>query len=159
VSVSSGQYRLNGGSWTSAAGQAVNGDTIAVRHVSSPDPGVTTETTVTVGTYSTTFRSTTTTVDRTPDAFGFETQTGVEPSTLIESNVITPAGYNTAVAVTAGPGAEYRVNGGAWTSASGTLNSGDTLQTRHVSSSSNLTYTKTYVKVGGVTGYFTTRTR
>jgi hypothetical protein len=159
VSVVNGQYRLNGGSWTSAAGQAYNGDTIAVRHVSSPEPGVTTVTDLTVGTYSTSFRSTTTTVDRTPDAFAFATQTGVEPATVIESDVITPAGYNTAVSVVAGPGAEYRVNGGAWTAASGTLSPGDTLQTRHTSSSSSLTYTKTYVKVGGVTGYFSTRTR
>ena len=120
---------------------------------------MTTQTDVTVGTYSTSFRSTTTSVDRTPDAFGFETQTGVARSTVIESNVVTPAGYNTAVSVVAGPGAEYRINGGAWTAASGTLNPGDTLQTRHTSSANALTYTKTYVKVGGVTGYFSTRTQ
>ena len=118
-----------------------------------------TETAVTVGTYTTAFRSTTTTVDRTPDAFGFTTQTGVEPATVIESNVVTPAGYNTAVSVVAGPGAEYRIDGGAWTAASGTLNPGDTLQTRHTSASGSLAYTKTYVKAGGITGHFTTRTR
>jgi hypothetical protein len=153
-----GQYRLNGGSWTSAPGQAVDGATIAVRHVSAGTPETATETTVTVGTYETVFRSVTTAADRTPDAFGFTTQTGVARSTVIESNVITPAGYNTAVGVVAGPGAEYRINGGAWTTAAGSMSPGDTLQTRHTSSASALTYTKTYVKVGGVTGYFTTRT-
>jgi PKD repeat protein len=159
VSIANGQYSIGGGAYTTAAGTIANGQVLRVRHVSASGSGETVESTITVGTYATTFRSTTTTVDRTPDAFAFATQTGVELNTVIESNVITPAGYNTAVAVVAGPGASYRIDGGAWTTASGTINPGQTLQTRHTSSSGTLAYTKTYLKVGGVTGYFTTRTK
>ena len=159
VSIAGGQYSLDGGAYTTSPGTVTAGQVLRVRHVSSSLPGGTVTSTVTVGTYSTAFRSTTTTDDRTPDAFGFATQTGVELATEIESNVITPVGYNVPVSVVAGPNSAYRINGGAWTTLSGTINPGDTLQTRHTSSSSNLTYTKTYVKVGGVTGYFTTRTK
>jgi hypothetical protein len=159
VSIANGQYSINGGPYTTAAGVISNGQTLRVRHVSASTSGTTTTSTIAVGTYETTFRSTTTNVDGTPDAFSFATQTGVELNTVIESNVITPAGYNTAVAVVAGPGASYRIDGGAWTTASGTINPGQTLQTRHTSSSGTLAYTKTYLKVGGVTGYFTTRTK
>ena len=154
-----GQYRINGGAWLSAGGTINAGDTLTVRHVSASTPGPEKISVVTVGSYSTNFRSVTTSVDQTPDAFGFATQTGVPRSTVIESNVITLTGYNVAVDVIAGPGAEYRINGGAWTAANGTLQVGDTLQTRHTSAATALAYTKTYLKVGGVTGYFSTRTQ
>ncbi|HUR42283.1 MAG TPA: hypothetical protein VM240_14045, partial [Verrucomicrobiae bacterium] len=99
-------------------------------------------------------------VDRTPDPFGFPTQTGVTGGTLVESAAVTPTGYNTSVAIVAGPGAQYRVDGaGDWTSASGTLVPGQSIQIRHTSTTTSGGYTKTYVKVGGVTGNFTTRTR
>jgi hypothetical protein len=162
VSVSGGtspQYSINGGAWTASGGTITDGQTLRVRHISATDPGTASITSVTVGTYTTPFKSTTTTVDRTPDAFTFVTQTGVEPATEILSNVITPAGYNTAIAVVAGPGASYRIDGGAWTTASGTINPGQTLQAKHTSASGSLAYSKTYLKVGGVTGYFTTRTK
>ena len=156
---SNGQYRLNGGAWTSAQGTAVNGDSIAVRHVSASGPGQTTTTDVTVGTYATTFTSVTSNDDRTPDAFNFTTQNGVELATEIESNIVTPTGFNTTITVVPGAGSSVRINDGAWTTASTTMNPGDSLQTRHVSSSSNLSYTKTSVKVGTITAYFTTRTK
>ena len=41
----------------------------------------------------------------------------------------------------------------------GQLTRGDTLKLRHTTNAAHLGYTKTYVKVGGVTGYFTTRTK
>jgi hypothetical protein len=159
ISVGNGQYSLDGGAYTTAAGTVVAGQVLRVRHVSASTPGATVTTPVTVGGYRTEFRSTTTATDGTPDAFSFQAQTGVEPATETLSNVITPSGYNTAIAVIAGPGASYRIDGGAWTTASGTINPGQTLQTKHTSALTGLTYTKTYLKVGGVTGYFTTRTK
>jgi serine protease AprX len=154
-----GQYRINGGSWTAAVGQIAAGDTLAVRHVSAGTPDTAKVSTVTVGDGGTGFKSVTSGVDAAPAAFGFATQAGVARASVIESNVVTPSDYNVAVGVVAGPGAEYRINGGAWTAAGGSMSPGDTLQTRHTSSASALAYTKTYVKVGGVTGYFTTRTQ
>ena len=159
VSVVNGQYSIDGGPYTSAAGTIARGQALRVRHVSASAPGVTVATAVTVGEYSTEFRSTTTTADRTPDAFGFTAQSGVPLATAVESNVITPAGFNTPVTVVAGPGSQYRINGGAWTAADGTLHPGDTVQTKHTSAATPLTYTKSWLKLGGVTGYFTTRTQ
>jgi len=159
VAVANGQYRINGSAWTSAQGTAVNGDSIAVRHVSAATAGTTTTTNVTVGTHGTTFTSVTSNDDRTPDAFNFTTQNGVELSSEVVSNTVTPTGFNTTIAVVPGAGSWVRINDGAWTAASTTMSPGQSIQTRHVSSSSNLSYTKTSVKVGTITAYFTTRTK
>lgn len=152
------QYSINGGAYTNAAGSIAGGSTLRVRHVSADTADTAKESTVTVGGYSTVFRSVTSSVDRVPDAFTFGTKVDQAPATVVMSDVVTLQNFDVAP-ITAGPGAEYRINGGAWTAASGTLNRGDTLQLRHMTSSASLGYAKTYVKVGGVTGYFTTRTR
>jgi hypothetical protein len=159
VGVTNGQYSLDGGAFTNTAGTITNGQVLRVRHVSSAAPGTTVESAVTVGDYSTTFRSTTTSDDRTPDPFGFETQTGVEGGQAITSNEIEITGYNVAVSVVAGAGLKYSIDGGAFTSASGMLSPGQKLRVQHVSTTTHLGYTKTSIKVGGVTGYFTTRTQ
>ncbi len=159
VSVANGQYSLDGGAFTSTAGTLGSGQSLRVRQVSATAAGTWTTSTVTVGTYSAEFRSQTSSLDRTPEAFGFATQSGVEPGTTITSEVITLAGFNTAVAVVPAAGLDYSVNDGAFTHANGTLNPGDTLQVRHTSTTTSLGYTKTSIKAGGVTGYFTTRTR
>ena len=65
----------------------------------------------------------------------------------------------TTTSITAGPGAEYRIGTGAWTTAAGTLSPGQSIQVRHTATTTSGGYTKTYAKAGGVTGYFTTRTR
>ena len=159
VSVDKGQYSVDGGAWTRAAGQMASGSTLRVRHVSASTPDTATETEVTVGSYTTMFRSVTSSVDRTPEPIGFETQTAVEPGAVVESNVIIPGGYNAAIAVMPGPGVEYSIAGAPFTGGSGTIEPGQTLQLRHTASGSALGYTRSYVKVGGVIGYFTTRTR
>jgi hypothetical protein len=158
-----GQYRVNDGAWTSAAGQVNPGDTLRVRHVSAGTAGTATETAVTVGTYSTTFRSVTSSVDRTPDAFTFGTKTNVVGGAEVESDPVEITGFNTDIAIVPGPGIAYSLDGGAtWSSTSGTLpytTPWTTVTVRHVATTQSRGYTKTYLRVGGVTGYFTTRTR
>ena len=152
------QYSINGGAYTNVAGEIASGARLNVRHVSAATEGTAKESQVTVGGYQAIFRSVTTTVDRVPDDFSFGSKSEQEPNTLVSSDIQTLTGYDEAVVV-AGPGIQYRINGGTWTSARGTLVSGQTLQVQHTTSSSSLGYTKTYLKVGGVTGYFTTRTK
>ena len=159
IGIDAGQYSLDGGAYTTRAGTAVAGQSLRLRHISSDDPLVTVTSTVTVGAQSATLRSTTSSVDRTPASFGFAMQTGVARSAEVVSNEIAAGGFNTAVAIAAGPGCAYRINGGPWSTASGTLAPGDRVQTRHTSADAGLTYTKTYLKIGGVAGYFTTRTQ
>ena len=153
-----GQYSINGGAFTNVAGNITGGDRLTVRHLSASATNTSVTSTVTVGSYSTPFKSTTTTVNRVPDGFSFGSQSGLNPSTLVESVVVTLTNFDTATIV-AGPAVEYRINGGSYTKANGILNKGQTLQVRHTTNSAHLGYTKTYLKVGGVTGYFTTRTK
>jgi len=53
------EWQKNGGSWTSAPGTVVNGDTFAVRHLSSAQELTTTDTTLNIGGVSDVFTSTT----------------------------------------------------------------------------------------------------
>ena len=96
-------------------------------------------------------------VDTTPDAFAFTDQTGVALLTLTASNIITVAGIDSAAAVTVS-GGEYRINGGAWTAAAGTVSVNDTVQVRHTSSGSYSTTVNTVLSIGGVTDTFSTTT-
>jgi hypothetical protein len=154
-----GQYRINNGSWTGAAGTIASGSTLAVRHVSAASGGTEKVSTVTVGSYATPFRTVTSTDDRTPDAFDFGTKSGVAPGAVIESDPRTPASYNVAIALVPGAGLSYRIGAGEWQTGNGTLQPGQSLQVRHTASATSLAYTRTFLKVGGVTAYFTTRTQ
>lgn len=59
VSVTNGLFSKNGGAFTSTPTTAVSDDTLRIRHTASGSPLANTVTTLTVGTYSTTFTSTT----------------------------------------------------------------------------------------------------
>lgn len=59
ITISGGEYQINGGSWTSAAGTVTNGQTVKLRHTTSASNGTTTDTTLTIGGVSDTFTSTT----------------------------------------------------------------------------------------------------
>jgi hypothetical protein len=159
ISVSGGQYSVNGGPFTTVPGTIRAGNTLALRHVSANVINSASTTTVTVGSYSTDFRSVTSALDRVPDAFDFGTVSGVAPSTLVQSGSRTLTGFNTGTPIAAGPGVTYSIDGAPFTNVTGTLQAGQTLQVQQTSSATHLAYTKGYVKVGGVYGYFTTRTQ
>lgn len=91
ISITGGEYRINGGSWVSTSGTVDNGDTVQVRRTSSASYNTLVSLTLTVGTYSTDFEITTK-EDDTPTAFYFTPVTGAELSTSYESNTITIAG-------------------------------------------------------------------
>jgi len=59
ISVSGGEYQVNGLGWTTAAGTVANGDTVAVRHTSGAGYGSTVDTVLSIGGVSDTFSSTT----------------------------------------------------------------------------------------------------
>lgn len=172
ISVSGGlQYSLDGGAFTAENGSIANGSRLVVRHVSASTENTPKQSSVTVGGYSTVFRTITTTLDRTPDNFSFGSLSNQEPGALVMSASpgIRLSGFNTAIPIIAGPDVEYSLDDGAsWTRANGSLvpdTSGNppqarqTLRVRHTNNTASLGYSKTYLKVGGVTGYFTTRTR
>lgn len=158
VAITGGEYSKNGAVFTSAAGSAVLGDTFSVRHTSSPSNSSQVNTTLTIGTASDTFSSTTED-DRDPDPFTFVDVTNVPRSTVQTSNTITISGLSTSVSVNINGGGSYSKNGGPYTQgASGTATNGDTFHVRHTSSSSYNTPVNTTLTVGLRSDTFTTTT-
>jgi hypothetical protein len=158
------QYSVNGGAWSSTPSPIYSGASVRVRHTSSADIGEVVETTVTVGLANgvsrteAVFHSHTSAPDAIPDPFDFGTQTGVPGNTWIESAILRLEGFNVPARVTIGPHAEYRIDGGPWTTEPGMLHPDQTIQMRHISNRPCHSVRRTHLKVGGVTGHFTTRT-
>lgn len=159
ISITGGEYSINGGIYTSTAGTVTNGQTVKVRHTSSSSNSSIINTVLTIGGVSDTFSSTTVAVggDITPDAFTFTDQTGVALSTVVESNAITVSGINAAANISV-TGGEYSIGSGAYTSTAGTVTNGQTVKVRHTSSSSNSTAVDTVLTIGGVSDTFSTTT-
>jgi len=96
-------------------------------------------------------------VDTTPDAFSFTDQTDVALSSLTTSNTLAITGLeaSTAISITGG---EYSINGGTFTTSSGTVSNNDTVAVRHTSSASYFTTIDTTVSIGGISDTFRTTT-
>ena len=158
VSGGGGEYRIDGGAWTSAAGNIANGQQVEVRHTSSSSFSTTVNTTLTVGSRSDTFSTTTVAIDTTPDAFSFVDQTGVARTTTITSDPITVTGINSGAGITVS-GGSYSINSTTnFVTGPGTVNAGDLVRARHTSSGSYLTSVNTTVTIGGVQDVFTSQT-
>lgn len=157
ISISGGTYSINGGAFTSTAGTASNGNTVAVRVTSAATPSTTVNATLTIGGVSDTF-SVTTLADTVPDAFTFTDQSNVAPDAEITSNTITVAGITAPVAISV-LGGTYSVNGGAFTSTAGTMSSGDRVAVRVTSSGSYSATVGAILTVGGVSDTFSVTTR
>ncbi|MCL5024174.1 MAG: PKD domain-containing protein, partial [Nitrospirae bacterium] len=97
-----------------------------------------------------------------PDPFTFDDQINVPLNTVINSNTITVSGLilPAVISITAcsSPSCEYSVNNSGWTSLPGTVNNGDTVTVRQVSSGGNFTTTDLTLSVGGATDTFSVRT-
>jgi hypothetical protein len=92
-----------------------------------------------------------------PDAFAFSDQTGVGILSTCTSNAVVVAGINGPAAISI-TGGEYSVNGGAWTSAPGTVVNGDSVRVRHTAAAAYETQTDTVLDIGGVTDTFSSTT-
>lgn len=75
--------------------------------------------------------------DSTPDAFSFASKSGVEFSTETSSDPVTLTGFNVPVAIGV-TGGSYSVNNAAFMTGSSTVNPGDQIRVKLVSSSSSL---------------------
>ncbi len=95
--------------------------------------------------------------DRTPNPFSFTAQTGVELSTVVESNAITVTDINKSVDISV-TGGEYSIAGGAYTGAAGTVTEGQSVTIRLTSSDSYSTQTSATLTIGGVAGTFSVTT-
>lgn len=96
--------------------------------------------------------------DTTPNAFAFTAASQIPINTFVISNSITVAGINVAAPVSITGGGEYSVNGGAYTSGASTVNLGDIVTVRLLSSNSYSTVTSTVLTIGGVSATFSVTT-
>jgi sugar lactone lactonase YvrE len=157
IAIAGGEYSVNGGAWTSAAGTVNSGDTVAVRVISAATLGATSTATLTVSNVSAPFNVTTTAQAVTPNPFTFMPQDNVPVSTVRVSNTVTITGINTSVSISV-TGGEYSINGGPFTSAAGTIANGNSVTVRHTSSASFSTTVTTQLNISGVIGVFASTT-
>ncbi len=154
ISIVGGTYSIDGGTYTSATGTVNNGDTVMLQQTSSGSFSTLTTATLDIGGVSGAFDVTTLAEDTTPNAFSFIAQTNVALSTLTTSNIITVSGINTASPISIAVGGTYSIDGGTYTSATGTVNNGDTVMLQQTSSGSFSTLTTATLDIGGVDGAF-----
>ena len=160
ISVSNGQFAVNGGTFSTASGTVVNGDTINVRHISSSQYSTVTDTTLTIGGVSDTFSSTTkaaASYDTTPDAFHFIDQADIDLNILAQSNTITVTGIDAPAAISIS-GGEYSINGGNYTSTNAAVSADDNITVRIQSAGTYSTATDAVLTIGGVSDTFTVTT-
>lgn len=157
IGVAGGSYSVDGGAFTAAAGTIANGQRVRLRHVSSSAFATATTTTLTIGGISAGFTSTTEAIDTVPDAFAFADRTGIATNVAVVSDAIPVAGINQPAMVSVS-GGSYSINGGAFTTAAGTVNAGDQVRVQHLSSSAANAAVNTVLTVGGVSDTFTSTT-
>ena len=148
VSITGGEYSISGGAFTASPGIVSSGQTIALKMTTSSVTNTSVEAVLSVGGVSATFRVTTA-PDVTPGNFNFAPAADAALSTAITSNPITLSGFDVAVPVSITNG-EYSVNGGAFSSAAGTVSPAQTLAVKVVSSNTNSTAVEAVLTVGGV---------
>jgi len=156
IAITGGEYRINGGSFTTIAGVVENSNTVVVRQTSSATYSTSTHAVLTIGGVSDTF-SLTTLPNTTPDAFGFTDQSNVALNTLSTSNTVTISGINAAATISVS-GGEYRINGGDFNASAGVANNGDVVVVRQASSADFSTTTEAVLTIGGVNDAFSVTT-
>lgn len=156
ISITGGTYSKNGGAFTADAGTVASGDTVAVKATSSASFETAVDVVLDIGGVTDTYSVTTEAEDGTPAAFSFSDRTNAALETVYTSS-ITVAGINTTVAITI-VGGTYSVNGGAYTSDAGTVDSGDVVSAKGTSSGEIETAVNVVVTIGGVEDTFTITT-
>lgn len=94
----------------------------------------------------------------TPAAFSFTSRTGVTPKEIVVSDAITVTGLTQPAAISI-QGGEYSINGGAYTSATGTVTNGAKVTVRVTASTTFATTTSTTLTIGKNSGKFEVTTQ
>ena len=152
VSITGGEYSISGGAFTANPGTVTNGQTITVRITSSDKTNTPKEAVLTVGGVSAKF-VVTTLADVTPDAFTFTPVTNASLNSEQTSTPITVKGIDIAVPVSI-TGGLYAINGGAFTSAPGTVSADQTITVKTTAAAKTETTQEAVLTIGGVSGTF-----
>jgi hypothetical protein len=158
ISIDGGEYSTDGGvTYSSAAGNVSETDTIRLRVRTAEEPETTTSATVTIGGVDDVFSVTTEAVDISPEPFFFVDEVDVPLNTERLSPVVTVVGINTG-AVLSVSGGEYAIAGGSFTSDTSVIESGQTVQVRQRSAGVNDSTTFTTLTVGDYSATYSLRT-
>jgi hypothetical protein len=157
ITITGGEYALDGGDFTSAAGTVVNGQTIQVQTTSSAEFSTATVVSLTVGGISADFTVTTLAQDLTPEVITFTDMNDRPLNATAESITATVTGINDAAPISI-VGGEYAIGAGDYTSAAGTINEGDTVKVSVTTSSAFSTPVVATLTIGGVEATFTATT-
>lgn len=157
ISVSGGSYAVNGGAFTSSAGNVQPGDQVVVRTTASNAFSTTTVVTLQIGTTQGTYSVTTLAADAMPDAFSFMSVSGVAPGSVQTSNTIVVSGINTASPISI-TGGQYRINDGAYTSGNGSVNNGDRVSVQKSAPADFASTAQATLSIGGVSASFAVTT-
>lgn len=154
ISVSGGEYSINGGDFKSTAGTVNNNDTVAVRHTASAVGGQTTTTTLLIGDKSASFSSTT----AFPLVFAEPLRLNVVPNSTQTSSAVTVSlsGPSAPISVTGG---EYQIGTGPFTPDAGIVSNGNQVTVRHTAANGTTNTTViTTLTVGNSSTTFTSST-
>lgn len=154
------QVSINGGAFISPTGSTTisNNQTLQLRLTSSSTPGAAVSTTVTIGNtivaqvtdeWSIT---TTTSGDTTPDDFNFANKINQLALTQVFSNTVVITGITSAanVSISGAVGAQFSINGGAYTSSPSTITDGQSLSLRYTTGAYGSPTATITIVVGGV---------
>jgi hypothetical protein len=156
ISISGGEYAIAGGAFTATPGTVTNSQSLVIRITASDKTNTPKEATLTVGGVSAKF-TVTTLADTTPDAFSFPAKTEAAFNTEYTSDAITVKGIDVAVPISL-TGGTYSINGGAFTSAAGTVSVDQTITVKTTSASKTESTQNVVLTVGGVEGTFAVTT-
>jgi hypothetical protein len=118
ISITGGTYSINGGAYTSSPGTVNNNDSVTVQQTSGSQPSQTVKTTLTVGSFSADFSSTTISFTFSPTSF--TSLTNQLLGNTVPSNVITITGGATSYTISVS-GGSYSLDGAAATTLTSTV--------------------------------------
>lgn len=157
ISVSAGgQYSINGGPFTAVAGVVSPGAQVTLQLTAASGYSTSDSAVLIIGGVSSTF---TVTTGAQPVLQGsFTPVTGAAPSSIQTSNAISVTGTTMPVPISVTSGSTYSINGGPFTSASGTVQPGDQVVVQTTVASTYNTTSSAIVNIGGVTSTYTVTT-
>jgi hypothetical protein len=158
ISVTGGEYSVDGGAFTSTPGSVYSGQSVIVAQTTAADPGVQTDTTLDIGGRTATFTTVTDPPSSVPHAFEFA---AMAPPFYYANPADTDVGSMPAMIfglIGTAPitvvGGQYRINGSPWTSAPGLVNNFDNIAAQVHTGAAGSTTSAT-VTVGGVSSTYT----
>src|SRR6185295_6706606 len=149
VSITGGEYSINGSAFTSAAGNISNGQRVQVRLTSAAQFLTASNVSLTIGGVAGGFSATTRDADRIPDSIVFVRKNDATRDTWVPSDTVTLTGFEVPLDISV-TGGEYSIGGAAFTTAPGTVSAGQTLAIRVRSGAAWSRNTTVHVTVGTV---------